>query len=178
MSRQVSDSFAIVVPHENLEDYAIGLNPSDGTYLAEVDWMGPAVLPDFGAYEYNTVVVEVPDLPYGYYLGDATPTVMPTLNSGAVVVVGTDATVLLGGTLVDNLGEPLVLQAGEIRRADAPYAEPAQFFTNRGGKFRIDGARPGDYLLRLYAMPGLDMAISVPAGAEGLYDVGTMVIPQ
>lgn len=178
ISRPVSDSFAIVVPHENLEDYAIGLNPSDGTYLAEVDWMGPAVLPDFGAYEYNTVVVEVRDLPYGYDLGDATPTVMPTLNSGAVVVVGTDATVLLGGTLVDNLGEPLVLQAGEIRRADAPEAEPAQFFTNRGGKFRIDGARPGDYLLRLYGMPGLDMAISVPADAEGLYDVGTVVIPQ
>ena len=178
VSRPVSDSFAIVVPHENLEDYTIGLNPNDGTYLAEIDWMGPAVLPDFGSYEYNTVIVEVPDLPFGYDLGDATPTVLPSLNSGAVIVVGTDATVLLGGTLVDNLGEPLVLQAGEIRRPDAPEDEPAQFFTNRGGKFRIDGARPGDYLLRLYAQPELELAITVPAGAEGLYDVGTVVIPQ
>ena len=178
VSRPVSDSFAIVVPHENLEGFAIGLNPSDGTYIAEVDWMGPAVLPDFGSYEYNTVVVEVPDLPFGYDLGDETPTVVPSLTSGAVVVVGTDATVLLGGTLVDNLGQPLALQAGEIRRLDAPDDAPATFFTNRGGKFRIDGARPGDYMLRLYALPGLELAITVPAGAEGLYDVGTVVIPE
>ena len=112
VTRPVSDSFAIVVPHENLEGYVIGLNPNDGTYQAEIDWMGPAVLPDFGSYELNTVVIEVPDLPFGYDLGDETPTVLPTLTSGAVVVVGTDATVLLGGTLADNLGQPLVLEAG------------------------------------------------------------------
>ncbi len=178
VSRPISDSFAIVVPHENLEGYVIGLNPNDGTYMAEVDWMGPAVLPDFGSYELNTVVIEVPDLPFGYDLGDETPTVMPTLTSGAVIVVGTDATVLLGGTLADNLGQPLALEAGEIRRVDAPDDQPAPFFTNRGGKFRIDGARPGDYMLRLYAMPGIELAITIPPGAEGLYDVGTVVIPQ
>lgn len=178
MSRPVSDSFAIVVPHENLSGYDIGLNPSQGTYLAEVDWMGPAVLPDLGSYEYNTVIVEVPELPFGYDLGDETPTVLPTLTSGSVIVVGTDATVLLGGTLVDNIDQPLALQAGEIRRADEPDAEPTPFFTNRAGKFRIDGARPGDYILRLYALPGLEIAVAIPPEAEGLYDVGTLVVPE
>ena len=177
VSRPVSDSFALVVPHENLEDHEIGLNPNQGGYLAEVDWMGPAVLPDVGSYEYNTVVVEVPELPYGYDLGDETPTVFPRLTSGALVVVGTDATVLLGGTLVDNLDQPLALQAGEVRRVDDAGAVPAQFFTNRAGKFRIDGARPGDYVVRLYALPGLEFGIAIPPDAEGLYDVGTLVVP-
>ncbi len=178
VSRPVSDSFAIVVPHENLEGYEIGLNPAQGTYLAEVDWMGPAVLPDLGAYEYNTVVVEVPDLPFGYDLGDETPTVQPSVTSGAVIIVGTDATVLLGGTLLDNLGQPLALEAGEVRRADEPEAEGSPFFTNRAGKFRIDGARPGDYILRLYAMPGLEIAVTIPEGADGLYDAGALVVPE
>lgn len=178
VSRPVSDSFALVVPHPNLEDYQIGLNPNQGEYLAEVDWMGPAVLPDMGSYEYNTVIVEVPDLPFGYDLGDETPTVFPELTSGALVVVGTDATVLLGGTLVDNLGQPFALQAGEVRRVGDDGAEPAPFFTNRAGKFRIDGARPGDYVLRLYALPGLELPVVIPAEAEGLYDVGTVVVPQ
>ena len=30
VSRPVSDSFAVVVPHDNLEGYEIGLNPNQG----------------------------------------------------------------------------------------------------------------------------------------------------
>lgn len=177
VSRPVTDSFAIVVPYANLVGRQIGVNPYDGTYQAQVDGRGPAVIPDLRSYEDNPLVIDVPNLPFGYDVGDTTPDVLPTLDSGTVVVVGTGATVLLAGTMVDSLGKPVALQAGELQRTDKAGAAPVEFFTNRGGKFRVDGVGPGSYDVHLYAKPKLRLHIEIPAGTSGLYDIGKLVVP-
>ena len=174
VSRPVADSFALVVPHPNLAGQLIGVEPSGDSYLAEVDWLGPAVVPNLASYEHNTLVIDAPDLPLGYDLGNDRPELVLRYRSGAVVRVGTDASMLLDGILQDADGAPLALQAGEVRALDAPEREAIPFFTNRSGRFRVGGLRPGRYELSLFADPKAVLGVEIPAQTEGLFDVGVM----
>ncbi len=174
VSRPVTDSFALVVPHPNLAGQFIGVEPSGDSYLAVVDWFGPAVVPNLASYEHNTLVIEAPDLPLGYDLGNDRPEFVLPYRSGAVVRVGTDASVLLDGILQDANGAPLALQAGELRALDAPDRETIPFFTNRRGRFRVDGLRPGRYELSLFADPDSVLGVEIPSETEGLVDVGVL----
>ncbi|MCH9012967.1 MAG: fimbrial biogenesis outer membrane usher protein [Proteobacteria bacterium] len=174
VSRPVADSFALVVPHPNLAGQVIGVEPSGDSYLAEVDWLGPAVVPNLASYEHNTLVIDAPGLPLGYDLGNDRPELVLPYRSGAVVHVGTDASVLLDGILQDADGAPRALQAGEVRTLDAPEREAIPFFTNRRGRFRVNGLRPGRYELSLFAEPKAVLGVEIPAQTEGLFNVGVL----
>ncbi len=174
ISRPVSDSFALVIPHSNLAGQKIGVEPRGDTYLSRIDWTGPAVVPNLVSYEPTTLVIEAPELPFGYDLGNDRPKLMLPHRSGALVRVGTDASVLLGGTLLGKDGAPLGLKAGEVRSAEDAKRAPVKFFTNRRGRFRVDGLRPGRYKLHLYSAPRSVLEIEIPAKAKGLFKIGKL----
>jgi outer membrane usher protein len=116
--------------------------------------------------------VTVPDLPVGYQLSQDQFQLFPTYRSGTLVVVGNDATVVLDGTLVDRTGTPLALLAGEIVSLDRKDAITGQFFTNRGGRFRIEGVGPGTFELRLARYPGVNAHVTISPETKGVYVVG------
>src|SRR6185436_5651936 len=173
LSRPVRDSFAIVAARPEIEGQKIGIDPVREVYLAKIDRWGPAVVPDLNPYLVRKLSIDAPDLPPGYELGSGVYTVRPTYRSGTVIRVGTGATVLLGGLLETQDGAPISLQGGEIiSLGDAP--KTTEFFTNRRGKFNIEGLNPGAYEMRLFGEPPTSVKFEIPKGKAGFYDIGTL----
>lgn len=182
LSRPISDSFALFAPDPSIADHPIGINPqahpgAARTYEASTDSWGPAVLPDLTSYLYRTVRVDTSKLPPGFDAGDSSYTFFPTYRSGTFVRLGSDANVLLDGTLQYRDKSPVALQAGSISLAGQPDAVPETFFTNRSGRFRIEKMKPGQYVMRLYSLPEIALPISVPAGAAGPTQIGIVTLP-
>jgi outer membrane usher protein len=160
------------VPHRHIADHLVGIDRFDDRYAARTDFLGPAVVPSLPAYRLRPLSIEVPDAPIGYDLGEDRPILQPRYRSGTVVPVGTDGVASLGGVLQGPDGAPLALQPGLLRSADGTEIA---FFTNRAGRFRIDGVAPGTWRLMLTATEAGPMEVSVPADAEGMIDLGTLV---
>ncbi|MBI5387103.1 MAG: fimbrial biogenesis outer membrane usher protein [Verrucomicrobia bacterium] len=177
VSRPVLDSFAIVAPHPSLHGQKIGTEPIASTYSARSDFLGPAVIPDLQSYQVRRVIVEAPDLPVGYDFGPDIHTLRPSYKSGSVIRVGTDANVSLTGTLLDAAGQTVPLQAGELVDTGDKPRPAVTLFTNREGRFYVEGLRPGRYELRLFADPAAVVAVEIPKGKTGAMDAGALSLP-
>lgn len=183
LSRPIGNSFVIFAPDPSIENYPIGINPQgrrseERTYEATTDNWGPVVLPDLTPYLYRTVRVDASEVPPGFDAGDSTYTFYPTYRSGAFVRLGSDANVLLDGMLQYADMTPAALQAGSIRLAGPSNAADSEtFFTNRDGRFRIEKLKPGQYVMQLYNFPGITLPLTVPQGAAGPTQAGTLIFP-
>jgi outer membrane usher protein len=177
VSRPVTNSFALITRHPNLAEQTIGVDPVDDAYKARTDWLGPPVLPDLQPYVRRNVTIEAPDLPPGYDLGPTVHTLEPTYKSGTRIRVGTDATVFVSGAIEDAEGTTVALQAGRVHSLDEPGREPVMLFTNRNGRFRADGFKPGRYELRMFFDATATIQFSIARDAQGAYDVGTLRLP-
>jgi len=85
--------------------------------------------------------------------------------------------VLLSGVVESTEGTPVALQAAEIVSIKEPLTTPLELFTNRRGKFTIEGLKPGAYELRLLASPQSKVRFEIPEGKAGLYDIGKLALP-
>lgn len=182
MSRPVSNSFAMFAPDPSIKNYPIGINPQgrrseERTYAATTGGWGPAVLPDLTPYLYRSVRVDASNLPPGFDAGESLYTFYPTYRSGTFVRLGSDANVLLDGTLQYKDKTPAALQAGSISLVDQPGATPETFFTNRAGRFRIEKLKPGRYVMQLYSLPGVTLSLTIPENAAGPTPAGILTLP-
>ena len=177
LSRPITDGFAIIVPHPSLKGQTIGINPrGERAYVAEADAFGPAVIPDLTSYQVRRVLIDVPDLAIGAELGQDVFDVIPTVRSGTAINIGTSATVLATFKVVDDVGEPIALQAGEIRQIGNDSFEPLLVFSDRSGLMTSDGLTPGSYELILFAFPDLPVTFDIADDAIGIIDLGTFSV--
>ncbi|HEY3920362.1 MAG TPA: fimbria/pilus outer membrane usher protein [Stellaceae bacterium] len=175
LARPVADSFAIVGEQKNADGYAFKVDPQGDNYTTRNDFFMPAVIPNLSAYELRTTQLDVPDLPAGYDIGPETFVLQPTYRSGSLIKLGTDATVFLDGVLVGSNDKPLSLVSGTIKEVGASNAQPITFFTNRAGRFRVEGLKPGKFEMEFTgAFPGVTQQFSVPSDANGIYHIGTI----
>lgn len=178
VGRTVTDSFALLAPHPTLDGQTIGVNPIEDTdYLARIDALGNAVLPELGSYRVSNVTIDAPDVPQGLELGPQRMQVQPTYKSGILIEVGTGATVFVLGRIIDPDGTVVALQAAEIVSLNQKGGEPILTFTNRSGRFAAEGLRPGRYLFRPYATPDRSIVFEIPEGTVGRYDMGKLERP-
>lgn len=171
ISRPITNSFAIVVPHPRLKGREVGVDPVNGNYLARTDWLGLPVVPNISPYLVRPLLLDVPDAPATYDLGEDRPAVQPGYRSGTLVPIGTDATAALDGFLRAPDGSPVALLSGVLRPRDGAGKE-VQFFTNRKGRFRVEGLRPGRYDLSVFGLEARPFAIDIPADADGVIPLG------
>ena len=174
VSRPVTDSFVMVVENPALEGKPIGLDPIGERYSARADRLGPGVLPDLQSYLVRKLTIDAPDLPPGYELGPDTFTLWPTYRSGTVIHAGTGATVLLRGVLRTADGKPVTLQTGTVHALDNPAFKPLPMFTNRGGRFVVEGLQPGRYELRMLADANAKLSFEIPKGRTGVFEIGDL----
>jgi hypothetical protein len=45
-------------------------------------------------------------------------------------------------------------------------------FTNRKGKFRVEGFKPGTYVLNFYSEKWAPLTFIIPEKIRGIYDIG------
>jgi len=172
-SRPINNSFALFVPHDSLRRYKIGVNPSGNSYIAQINRQGAAVVP-IQPYRVSTLQLDAPDLPLGYSLGSGSYTVLPSYKSGTLIRFGSDATVILKGVLVDSNDRPVTLQAGEITSLTQQDQQPLQLFTNKTGRFVVEGLQPGKYELTLLSDRPTKIHFEIPGKQTGIYDIGKL----
>ncbi|WP_240002428.1 fimbria/pilus outer membrane usher protein [Oleisolibacter albus] len=174
ITRPISNSFAIVVPHARLRDRVVGVDPVNDLYLAESDALGPPIVPNIAPYLVRPLLLDVPDAPASYDLGDDRPAVQPGYRTGTLVPIGTDATASVDGMLLLPDGAAAALYSGQLRPLDRPDTKQIPFFTNRKGRFRVDGVRPGRWELVLTGVEARPLPVTVPPEAEGVIALGTL----
>ena len=178
LSRPITNSFALVVPHPSLKGHVVGVDPVGGTTTARADRFGPGVVPNLTAYKIRNVTVEAPDLPAGFDLGVTFFQTSPTYRSGTVIPVGKEAVVVMRGLLTLPDGSPMGLAVGKIESLDDPDFDTVTFFTNRKGKFSVSGLKPGRYEVRMHSNPDATIRIEIPRGTVGRFNVGGVRLPE
>ncbi|KCZ66190.1 hypothetical protein L53_02395 [Hyphomonas sp. L-53-1-40] len=172
MSRPVYDSFAIFSKNDAVKGFDIAVDPLGSVfdtrpaYAAHSSAIGPAVVPDLNSYYLRTIEVDAPDAPAGTSLGGQALTFLPSYRAGYVVKIGDDRNVAVMSVLVDELGEPISFAAGYAITSDGTRH---QMFTNRGGRFYIDGLQHGETVTLEFDSPeGATASFSVPEGEIGV----------
>lgn len=177
IGRPVADSFAIVAPIKGLKGQTVDVNPNSYEYYdARADWLGPAVVPNMRPYQYFHLYFDPSRLDAGYELDQENFHLLPSYKSGVLIALGNDSKVMLGGSLRDQAGFPLALESGEARDLDDPNAPPVTLFTNRKGKFRMLGFKPGRYEMRFFNDKYKPVRFEIPAHATGLYEIGGLSV--
>ncbi|PZU92063.1 MAG: fimbrial biogenesis outer membrane usher protein, partial [Leptolyngbya sp.] len=167
-SRPIDNSFAIITRQGTAQGQLVQVNPSSFGDIARADALGPAVVP-LSPYNLTNLSVNAPDLPLGGDLGPDSYALFPTYRSGTVIRVGSEATVLLRGVLVDEQGNPLALQQGRIVSLSDPDWPDAEIITNRTGRFAAQGLKPGRYEIRLFGRPDPVTTFEIPPETTGVY---------
>ncbi|HSM81088.1 MAG TPA: fimbria/pilus outer membrane usher protein [Nodosilinea sp.] len=167
-SRPIDNSFALVTRQGSAQDHLVQVNPSSFGDIARADALGPAVVP-LSPYNLTTLAVDAPDLPLGSDLGNSSYQLFPSYRSGTLIRVGSEATVLLRGVLVDSQGNPLALQHGRIVSLSDPAWPAVELITNRTGRFAAQGLKPGRYEVRLFGSDSPVTTFEIPPDTAGVY---------
>jgi outer membrane usher protein len=168
ITRPISDSFAIIVPQDNLLGQTIIANKTPDGYDGMVTDKINIGLSQLLSYTRSTISLSSPTAPVDSSMGAVVRILQPTYKSGTVLVVGTKATVSIVGKLVFE-GKPYVYQSGKL--ASSSHSE--EFFTDEDGSFQIYNLTPGVWKM---TVDGMETSITVPQTASKQYDVGSIVL--
>jgi outer membrane usher protein len=174
ISRPVTNSFAMIVPHKLLKGQSIGINPDGrGGYAARVKYRA-AVIPDLSAYQLARLNIDAPNLPIGVDLGQSRLKLLPTYKSGTLIKIGQDPKVFLRSTLVDDAGAPIIFGLGEVVSLSEPDEPSMKLFTNKVGRFILKEIKPGRYVIRLNNSRDYHVTFEIPSGTTGAYNIGSL----
>ena len=172
IGRPIYDSFAIVKPHESLEQASVVIEPTTYGYTGETGALGTAVMPSLSSYSERTVTVDLEGAPAGVDIGQGSFRLFPAYRSGYMLEVGSDYNVTAIGTMVDIDGEPVSLVAGTATELANPEREPVTIFTNRQGRFGASGLAPGNWRLEMLDGNKSTYDIEIPDDAKGVVRLG------
>lgn len=173
VGRRITDSFAVLYPHETLKGHSIvaGQSLAKNDYMSKSGTFGGAVNGYLNSYTTQSIQYDVEDLPRGYDIGSGVLRVKPPYKSGYAVKVGTDAFVSATGTLDQSDGKPVGLAGGRVVALDGQDRASLSFFTNSVGRFAIQNLRPGvTYRVELFGR-NQHFQFSVPKNTDGLVDL-------
>ncbi len=173
VGRRINDSFALLYGHSSLSGEPVYVNPSEDEYLARSGLLGAAVV-DVRDYRDNLVDYDVREAPLGYDLGTGVFNVNPTYRSGYALRVGSAFSVTALGELTDADGEPAALLIGTARSLDDEDAPVVSVFTNRRGRFAMQGIGPGRWRIEFEGGDAPQFTIDIPEDATGLVRLGVI----
>lgn len=178
LSRPVTDSFAIVVPHRSLNGAAVYTNPNEDGYSAKSGMLGGAVEPNLSAYFARNLTFDVPNAPVGYDLGAGAARVLPPYRSGFRIDAGSDYSVTAIGSLIGPNGQPVSLLVGRAIELSAPDRAPVTLFTNREGRFGAPGLRAGRWRIDMPTVPPSSIEITIAEGETGVARLGSLTMTE
>lgn len=183
-SRPISDSFALLTADASIGDRTLVVNPSESSYPGtEVRRGRPGVLPHLSSYNLQNAVIDTSTLePAGARLERDSFVLLPTYKSGHHLPLKIIASVVARGRLVDEAGHPIALAAGEVTPSPVDgvasdhtgeVLSSLEFFTNRDGRFVIEGLNPGPWQVKLLES-GAVITFEVRPGSAGEIDLGDL----
>ncbi|MCC7267271.1 MAG: fimbrial biogenesis outer membrane usher protein [Caulobacteraceae bacterium] len=173
VGRQVGDGFAIFRPYEGADDVAIEVEPSEDGYYARSGLLGPALYGQISAYSPRTVIVDAPDAPAGFDIGQGALRVRAPYKAGYVATIGSDYGVTVIGRLLSETDAPLTLLAG-VAIEQGGEGRRVQVFTNRQGAFGAGGLKAGRWRIEMPGDNPLTYDLRIPESPDGVARVGDL----
>ena len=148
----VSTPFAVVEKHKTLKgsDVLVNVDRRGKAQSESADNVGTLVNLGTG-YNQAQFNVDVPNAPFGYDWGPGAYVLAGGAATGHYYMVGSDLSYTVLGVLLDEKGEPLSLQRGEVIAEQLVNGEQKRYrvFTNRAGRFVIEGVGVGQYAIKM-----------------------------
>lgn len=170
--------FAIIEAHPTLAESEIQVNPSPtGESLGSADVNVGGLVSLGSAFTENVVTVNALDVPLGYDWGPGTYSVVGGTNTGHLITIGSDLSYTVIGYVKDSNNEPITLQRGKIESLSNAAGKDfsAALFSNRRGRFVIEGIGTGEYIVRF----GNQSAVFTIEPADiSLVRLGTITLSQ
>ncbi|BBN82562.1 hypothetical protein PA25_25470 [Pseudoalteromonas sp. A25] len=158
MGATTTAPFAVVTKHKTLKNNDV---------LVNVDRLGRAqtkpsnkigALLNLGSgYTNSQFNINVPEAPLGYDWGPGMYLIAGGANTGHHIQVGSELSYTVMGTLVDAKGTAIAMQRGHVtKRHKNDNSQPLRrpFFTNRVGRFVVEGVSIGEYIIELNDVKG------------------------
>lgn len=142
IGNNVRAPFAIVNSHKTLATKQVLINPSpEGEPQAKAGTSVGALINLGSAYTDAALAIDVADAPLGYDWGPGTYNVVGGNNTGHIFTIGSDLSYTAIGYLKDENADAFSLQRGEL----TGEGQSVSFFTNRKGRFVVEGIGSGEY---------------------------------
>ncbi|UXR65553.1 fimbria/pilus outer membrane usher protein [Bdellovibrio bacteriovorus] len=143
-TQPISDSFVLVHSDHLEKNQALMINPTGDRGQAQLGPRDTVVLRDQSAYYRNTLNVDSTSLPMGYLMDQEFYGTQLTYRSGLLLDLKITKKVMVKGQVLLPSGDPLVYAAGDVFDAQGKLVDNS-FFTNKEGRFLIEGLEPGTY---------------------------------
>ncbi|WP_440056767.1 fimbria/pilus outer membrane usher protein (plasmid) [Pseudoalteromonas sp. T1lg65] len=173
--------FAVVTKHKTLKGTDVLVNVDRLGRVKTQSWDNVGALIDLGSgYATSQFNIDVPDAPLGYDWGPGMYKLVGGASTGHHIQVGSDLSYTVIGTLLDEQGTPIAMQRGQVTKRqnidsslETHLTRP--FFTNRTGRFVVEGLSVGDYLIEVEGNIG---TFSVQEAEQKFVKVGEIKLDQ
>lgn len=179
----ITAPFALIEKHQSLEDVDVFINVNRKGLAQGKSGNNFAALINLGSgYSIAQFAVDVPDAPFGYDWGPGTYRVAGGANTGHNFEVGSALSYTVLGVLTNDKGEPMSLKRGMVIQIDAVPQPPIKgqeqgqrkvFFTNRAGRFVLEGVGAGEFILQIKGREG---HFTIAESEQRFVDVGTIIL--
>ena len=177
LSRQVQDSFIMLVPDDELQNELVSVRNSRGSGGTKESRGGVITYSELSSYTPATLQIELPNTSPEVLLKEDIVTLVPSYRSGITVPVRLRHSLFVSGRLLTLQAEPIALQAGELIPLDSPGDERQLFFSDEEGFFQLHDIEAGRYLLVLFSSTGAQIELSIPESPEGRVSLEPLVLP-
>jgi outer membrane usher protein len=167
-SRPVPGSFVIFHPGESLKNQTIALKSTSPFNETQTGPFGEITFSNLLAYQYRDIQLDPSYLSEGSSLTQEKYTIYPTYRSAHFIQLESEGSVNLQGKILLN-GQPAALQTGKIG--------DKIFFTNREGKFFIEGLKAGTHQLMLDEREET-FSITINENERGLKNLGVIGLKE
>ncbi|MEZ8472650.1 pilus assembly protein PapC [Vibrio cyclitrophicus] len=173
-SRPIYGAAAVVQVHESLESDAL-INSDEDAYAEAISQQGyPNAISLSTAHITQSFTVDAPNAPVGYDIGNYLYNITPGAYTSHLITVGSNKSKTIIGKLLLANGQPLALTQGYLTDLD-DTSYP--FFTNKGGRFVIEGIGSGDYRIETINSNATGI-ISIPESDDNLLRLSDIQLEQ
>jgi outer membrane usher protein len=171
-TQPINDSFVLLHAENLPEGQVVVINPSGEKGLAQLGPRKSTVLREVASYYLNTVNVDSTSLPLGYLVDQEFYGTQLTYRSGLLIDLKIKKRVMIKGQFQDSKGQALDYAAGDIFDAKNQLIDNS-FFTNKEGRFLIEGLEPGTYTI-VTDKNVTPFTFEIPVDTEKVLNLGTV----
>lgn len=168
MGTNISAPFAVISKHRTLGDAEVLVNVSrQNKAQTQTGDLTGALISLGTSYNPSQFNIDVPEAPFGYDWGPGTYKMAGGAATGHHIQIGSSYSFTVMGVLLDDKGEPVSLKRGTVTQSGHDFSKTV--FTNRAGRFVVEGIGPGEFLIQF---KGLSGKLVVEDGEERFIDIG------
>ena len=160
MGATTTAPFAVITKHKTLKnaDVLVNVDRQGRAQTKTKNHIGALVEMGTG-YTSSQLNIDVPEAPLGYDWGPGMYALVGGATTGHHIQIGSELSYTAIGRLIDNDGMPIAMKRGRVLKKPPLHSNDKTvptiaIFTNRTGRFVVEGISVGNYMVEINGMIG------------------------